>query len=119
MTASLPIAPPRISPRAMAMVLLLAWLPVLFFADHWPGPALLQPESGSIHSHFEHSHDAGAGAAHVEHGHGGAADAVAGAVVVGPPAEVAPLHPAHLAQSGGAPLMHALLTNSPIPPPPR
>ncbi len=119
MTASPPIGPLRFSPRAMATVLLLAWLPVLFFVDHWPAPALLQPETGAVHSHIEHSHGSDAGAAHVEHGHGGAADGVGGAAVVGPPADVVPLHPPRIAPSGGAPALRILTTNAPIPPPPR
>ena len=103
----------------MAVALLLAWLPALFFVDHWPAPALLQPETWTLHSHAEHSHAADGAAAHAEHGHGGAAEAAAGAAVVGPPAEVAPLQPPQLAALGAALPMRALTSDSPIPPPPR
>ncbi|MDE2640447.1 MAG: hypothetical protein OXI03_07680 [Chloroflexota bacterium] len=119
MTASPPIAPIRLSPRAMAVALLLAWLPALLFVDHWPTPALLQTDTWTIHSHAGHSHAADGAAAHAEHGHGGAAEAAAGVAVVAPPVEVAPLHPPQLAEIGGALPMRPLTSDSPIPPPPR
>jgi hypothetical protein len=119
MTASAPIAPLRLSPRAMAVALLLAWLPALAFVDHWPAPALLQPAAWTIHSHADHSHGADGGASHTEHGHGGAAEAAAGAAVVRPPVEVAPLQPPLPAAPGAALPMRPLTSDSPIPPPPR
>ena len=122
MTASPRLLVPVLRPRVLALLLLLAWSPVLLFVDHWPAPALLQPSSVST----PHAHTPTDGAptdstttgAHVEHGHGGAAESVAGTVIASPLA--APeLAPPVVAASGRLFLRHALRDIQPEPPPPR
>lgn len=127
MIAAAPLSSTLPSARFAALVLLIAWLPVLFFVDHWPPPAVLQVAS----PHETHSHAAVLSAdqgpmdqghlaqGHVDHGHGGAADGVAGTVVAAPlaaqPLYDAPFH-ALPAPNGR---LRPLASATPIPPPPR
>ena len=122
MIAQHPRPLPALPPRRLALILLLAWLPVLLYVDHWPAPTLLQPGSTlGLHRHAAPS-DGAAGAdtaAHVEHGHGGSAESVAGTVGPPPPATslalTAPLQP----QADAEQPLHALADDHPEAPPPR
>ena len=109
-------------PRRLALILLLAWLPVLLYVDHWPAPALVQPDSTpSLHRYPAASGGASGDdtAAHVEHGHGGSAESVAGPVGAPLPetalALTAPLQP----QADAEQPLHALANDRPEAPPPR
>ena len=100
----------------MALLLLLAWAPTLFFVDHWPAPALLSP--GSV-AHDHGPDDTAAGQAHVEHGHGGAADGVAGTVAPTPASSLLAFEPPLVAQPDAAQPMRELTARTPEAPPPR
>lgn len=106
----------RLCARTMALLLLLAWAPTLFFVDHWPAPALLG--AGSV-AHDHALHEAAAGQAHVEHGHGGAADGVAGTAVTTPVPIFVSFDAPLVAQPEAGEAMRALASQTPEAPPPR
>jgi len=111
----------RPSARLAAPILLLAWLPVLFFVDHWPPPAILHQTPHVTHAHtVAPSADQGPmGQGHVDHGHGGAADGVAGTVIDALPS-AQPLYDAPFrAQPALNARLRPLSSAPPIPPPPR
>ena len=128
MSASPRLLFPVLRPRVLALLLLLAWSPVLLFVDHWPAPALLQPSSVSTpHAHTPTDGaptdsaptDSATTGAHVEHGHGGAAESVAGTVLASSPLAAPEIAPPAAAAAGRLFLMHTLRGIQPEPPPPR
>lgn len=70
----------------VAIVLLLAWLPVLLYVDHWSAPALFAPQHNAFDAKRSlfHSHPTDGAASHVDHGHGGGADSSAAPIIPAP-----------------------------------
>ena len=117
MTVSAVLWPVRreIRVRTLALLLLLAWAPPLFFLDHWPAPAFLGESLDTRH----HADQRSVGQAHVEHGHGSGADGVAGAVVAPPVPGLVVLDVPLVAEPEIAQPMRDLTWQSPEVPPPR